>query len=109
MWQAGEIAEADRLAKAAVTLARNLNHPLSLAIGLWYGAFFAQMIEDAPRAHAISAELIEVSSRSNFALPLALGKIIQGWARMQDGDLAGGAGQMERAYNGLIRQSRGPI
>jgi len=101
-WQAGDLARAENLAQEAVALGRDLNHPFSLAISLWFGAFLAQMIGDARRAHEASAELIDVASRHTFALPLAVGQIIQGWAMTQDGNLAGGVEQMERAFTGLL-------
>lgn len=101
-WQAGDAHQAKRLSDEAIRLGRDLNHPFSRAISLWYAAFLAQMIGDAAWARSLSDELIELASHNNFPLPLALARIVQGWAQTREGDLAAGAKQMQRVYEGLL-------
>jgi len=95
LWVAGFPDRANALADDGVALARELAHPFSLAVGLWFGGAVKLFRGDAAGCHAFAAELLALSRKRGFKStePHALFQL--GWARMESGETAAGLELME--------------
>jgi adenylate cyclase len=89
-WHFGEIASSHATMAQAISLAKELNDMHGLANALIYAACRAHFEGDAIEVKHCASELIELSTRQNFASFLAAGKIFRGWARSASGDTAEG-------------------
>lgn len=76
---------------AAVTAARALAHPHSLAFALAFDACLHQFTGAAPAALEAAAELELLSDRHEYAYWKAWAQIVRGWAEAAGGDPAGEA------------------
>jgi DNA-binding SARP family transcriptional activator/tetratricopeptide (TPR) repeat protein len=65
----------------AITLARSVGHPYSLAVALAYGSITHQMRGDLPRLSGSVAELRDLCDRYGFAYYREWGLVLAGWAR----------------------------
>jgi hypothetical protein len=70
----------------AISLARAIDHPYSLAVALAYGSITHQMRNDLPRLASTGTELRELCDRYSFAYYRQWALILDGWAA---GDEAG--------------------
>jgi hypothetical protein len=104
LWQAGLPERGATVAEDAIRVARNLGHPYSQSVALWYAGFFAMMAGDAASARAHSEGLAEVAAETRLALPLpaAMSKIIAAWAMTQTGEIGRGAQQMETEFRNFL-------
>ena len=68
-------------AESAVTLARAIDHPYSLAVALAYGSITYQMSRDLPRLRATVGELGQLCGRYGFAYYREWALILDGWSR----------------------------
>jgi tetratricopeptide (TPR) repeat protein len=68
----------------AISLARSIDHPYSLAIALAYGGITYQMRHDLPELREAVAELRELCERYDFAYYREWGLVLDGWARGND-------------------------
>jgi tetratricopeptide (TPR) repeat protein len=80
-WHLGEIASAHANLDEAISLAKGLNDMRGLAIALFFAAVLAQLEGKPAEVERLASELIELSTRQNFAYWRALGVILRGWAR----------------------------
>ncbi|HSX82478.1 MAG TPA: hypothetical protein VLQ80_28450, partial [Candidatus Saccharimonadia bacterium] len=95
LWALGYPAQAVQRSQEALTLARTLAHPFSLAMALAQMAFMQQLRRAYRETGALAEELITLASEQGFPLWLAAGTSQQGWARVwQEQDEAGGIAQM---------------
>jgi predicted ATPase len=79
----------------AISLAKELNETNSLAVALHFAAFLARYEGNPAEVERLASELIELSTRQNFAFWLACGAISHGWARSALGDTAQGIAWIE--------------
>ena len=79
----------------AISLARELNDTQALAIALHFGTFLAQFERNPAEVERLASDLIELSTRQNFALWLAGGEVFRGWARSASGNTAEGISWIE--------------
>src|SRR5260370_15112561 len=79
----------------AIALAKELNDMHGLAEALFFGACLGQYERNAAEVERLASDLIEVSTRQNFASWLAGGVILRGWARSASGDTAEGISWIE--------------
>jgi len=82
----------------AITLAKELNDMHALAQALWYAAVLAHYEHNLSEVQRHSSDLIELSSRHNFATWLAHAHVLRSWLRSVRGDTAEGISCIE---NGL--------
>ena len=61
-----------------------------LALALFYAAYLGHYERNPAEVERLASDLIELSTRHNFALWLAIGAIFRGWARSASGDTAEG-------------------
>jgi serine/threonine protein kinase/tetratricopeptide (TPR) repeat protein len=98
-WHLGEIASSKADMEEAISLAKELNDMNTLALALHWAAMLGNCERNPAEVDRLASELIELSTRHNFALWLAVGALWRGWARSASGDAAEGISWIEQ---GLI-------
>ena len=94
-WHFGEIASCRPTMAEAISLAKELNETNSLAAALHFAAFLARYERNPAEVERLASNLIELSTRQNFAFWLACGTISRGWGRTVSGDTAQGISWIE--------------
>jgi tetratricopeptide (TPR) repeat protein len=89
-WHLGEIAPCHTAMAEAISLSKELNDMNALAMALAWGAGLAYYERDPAEVDRLASDLIELSTRHNFAYWLAIGAIYRGWAHSASGDPAEG-------------------
>jgi serine/threonine protein kinase len=89
-WHFGEIAACHALMDEAISIAKERKDMNSLAMVLTWAAALDQFERNLAEVDRLASELIELSTRHNFAFWLAVGQIYRGWARSASGDTAEG-------------------
>ena len=79
-WLLGHDDEALAASQEAITMARAIGHPYSLAVALAYGAITCQMRHDLPGLRAVVDELRELCGRLDFAYYREWVLILDGWS-----------------------------
>lgn len=94
-WNLGYAEKADGHAKAALDLARRLEHPPSLALALWFigGAFAAR--GDSASALTTAEELLRLSEEQKLVQTRASAQVIGGWALAQEGQAEEGIKELQ--------------
>ena len=95
-WHLGEIASSDATMAESIALAKELKDMHALAVALHFAAHLAHYERDPAEAESLASELIELSTRYNFAQRLAEGGIHRGWARSAFGNAAEGIQWIEQ-------------
>jgi serine/threonine protein kinase/predicted ATPase len=103
-WHSQEIAFCHATMKEAISLAKELNDTHALANALFDSAQLAYYERNVSEVERLASEVIELATRHNFALWLAIGSILRGWARSASGETAEGISWIE---NG-IREYQAP-
>jgi predicted ATPase len=85
LWQLGYPDQALQHSQEARTLAQEVSHPYSLAHALVYVAFVHQCRREAPAAHEQAAAATTLATEQGFALYLAWGTVLRGWASAMQG------------------------
>jgi predicted ATPase len=67
----------------------------ALAVALNFAAYLAHYERDPLEGERLTSELIELSTRHNFAFFLAGGRVLRGWARSASGDTVEGLASIE--------------
>jgi DNA-binding SARP family transcriptional activator len=80
-WLLGHDDEALSACHDSIKLARSIDHPYSLAVGLAYASMLHQMRRDMPEMRRTVAELNELCQRYDFAYYREWGLILDGWSR----------------------------
>jgi tetratricopeptide (TPR) repeat protein len=93
-WHSGETASANAAIEEAISQAKELNDMHGLAVALLIAAILAQAGKPA-EAERLASEVIELSTRQNFAQWLAAGVILRGWARSVLGNTTEGIACIE--------------
>jgi hypothetical protein len=94
-WHSGETASAQATIEEAISLAKELNDMHGLAAALLHSAVLAQLGRKPAEVERLASELIELSTRQNFAYWRALGVILRGWARSVLGNTTEGIACIE--------------
>jgi predicted ATPase len=100
-WHLGQIDSSHDSMAAAISLAKELNDMHALTHTLWNAGFLAQFERNPIQAERYASELIELSTRQNFASWLAGAKVGRGWARSVCGDTAEGIAWIEHGIENL--------
>jgi hypothetical protein len=69
----------------------------ALAVALWHAAILAHFVRDSAEVERLASDLIELTTRQNFAQFLAGGEVLCGWARSASGDTTEGLWWIEGA------------
>ena len=84
----------------AIALAKELNDTHALAVALFHGGFLGHFERNPAEVERLASDLIELSTRQNFALWLTAGEIFRGWARSASGSTAEGLAWIEDGIRG---------
>jgi predicted ATPase len=99
-WHCGEIASCQVTMAEAIALAKELNDMHALTTALWNAAILAHFEGNPAQVERLASDLIELTTRQNFAQFLAGGEVFRGWARSSCGDTAEGLAWIERGTAG---------
>ena len=75
---------------AAITEARELAHPPSVAVGLTFGARLLSLVGDNAALDEQVDQLVAVTTEQGFPQWRALGTIFRGWVKVENGDVTAG-------------------
>jgi hypothetical protein len=78
-WEFGEIASCQAMMDEGISVAKELNDKNSLAIALNFAANLAANERNPAQVDRVASELLELSTRHNFAHWLPLAEIYRGW------------------------------
>jgi tetratricopeptide (TPR) repeat protein len=95
-WHLGEIASCQASIAEAISLAKELNDNNALAIALVWAAGMAVNERNPAKVDRLASDLIELSTRNNFAFWLASGTVHRGWARSASGNAVEGIPWIEQ-------------
>jgi predicted ATPase len=96
LWYLGFPAQALQHSQAARTLAQEVAHPLSLVQALALAASVHQYRREVPAAHDQAAAAMTLATAQGFALWLARGTILHGWALALRGQSEAGLAAMRQ-------------
>jgi predicted ATPase len=94
-WHLGETASCQAAIAEAISLAKALDDMNALALALHFGAYLAHYERNPTEVERLASDLIELSTRHNFAFWLAGGEIFTGWARSASGSTEEGIARIE--------------
>jgi predicted ATPase len=94
-WHLGEIASCEATMAQATSLAKELNDMYGLAQALFSAGLIAHFARHPGEVERLASDLTELSTRQNFALWLAGGEVLRGWARSACGETAEGIAWIE--------------
>jgi hypothetical protein len=89
-WHSGEIASCQATMAEAISLAKELKDTHTFAEALFVAAILCSCQRYPAEVERYASDLIELSTRQNFAYWLAIGAILRGWARSASGSTAEG-------------------
>jgi predicted ATPase len=99
LWLLGYPDQALERANEALALAQNLQHPYTLARGLYYTIFLHQLRREWQVVSERVATAITVATAHQVALVLALGPIMRGWALAMQGQGTEGLTQLRQGLD----------
>lgn len=98
-WLTGRQDQALRSAEAAVSLARRLSHPLSLAFALTFAGWHRIFCRDYAGVAPISEELMQFCGVQKIIIFLAHARMLASWQACDQGDAASGLPGMRGALD----------
>jgi DNA-binding winged helix-turn-helix (wHTH) protein/predicted ATPase/type II secretory pathway predicted ATPase ExeA len=84
LWLLGYPEQAVRRSQEAITLARRISHPFSLAHAFFSAAKVQQLARDQQATRQAAEELFAFATEQGFAVHAAGGMILQGWALIEE-------------------------
>jgi predicted ATPase len=100
-WHFGEIASCQATMAEAILLAKELNDMHGLAVALIFSGILAHLARNPAEVERLASDVIEMSTRQNFAMWLAGGTVLRGWARSAFGNTAEGISWIEDGVEDL--------
>ncbi len=94
-WYFGEIASCQATMAEAISLAKELNDMHALAVALCNAGILGHFERNPAKVERLTSDLIELSTRHQFAYWLAGGEVLRGWARSVSGDTVEGLAWIE--------------
>ena len=94
-WHLGEIVSCQVTMAEAISLAKELKDMHALAQALWFAAVLGACERNPAEVERLTSDLIELSTRQNFATWLPGGVVLRGWARSASGAAAEGLAWIE--------------
>ncbi len=89
LWILGEVEQVDTLAREAIGMARELEHPYTLVFALVFLSWLYSAARNAKRTRELTDEAIALSTQYSFELGLAWATTSQGWALADTGQEEG--------------------
>jgi tetratricopeptide (TPR) repeat protein len=99
-WHFEEIPSCRVTMAEAISLAKELNDMHALTVALWNAAVLAHFESNPAQVERLASDLIELTTRQNFAQFLAGGEVLRGWARSSSGATAEGLAWIEGGIEG---------
>jgi predicted ATPase len=99
-WHFDETARCHATMAEAISLAKELNDMHALAQALFWAMILGHLEGNPAEVARLASDLIELSTRQNFAFWLPGGKIFRGWARSASGSTAEGIAWIEDGIRG---------
>jgi serine/threonine protein kinase len=100
-WHIGEIAACRTAMAKAISLAKELNDMHGLAVALIFAGILVHLEHNPVEVERLASDVIELATRQHFALWLAGGAVLRGWARSALGDTAQGISWIEKGIEDL--------
>jgi hypothetical protein len=94
-WHFGEITSCQATMAEGISLAKDLNDMHALAVVLCWAATLGHFERNPAIEERFASDLIELSTRHQFAYWLAGGEVLRGWARSACGDTTEGLSRIE--------------
>ncbi len=94
LWQLGNAEQAARKSEEALTSARQVSHPFSMAIALAYAAMLHVFQREIGRALARADEAAAVCRKHGFTYYLSVAEILAGWAMAMSSDAETGVARL---------------
>jgi predicted ATPase len=94
-WHLAQIASSQATIAESMSLARELNDTHALAFALYFAGWLAYFEGNPSEVERFASDLIELSTRQNFAFWLAIGSVLRGWPRSASGKTAEGLSWIE--------------
>ena len=95
------------LSEAAVALAKRVEHPVSLALALFWAGLVHFERGETDRMRERAGEVVDLAERLGFPMFLGAGKVFRGWARVELGEAEAGLAEMQQAMVELARIGSG--
>lgn len=86
LWILGEVDKVDAMLQEAIQMARELEHPFTLAFALGTACWISSTLHEADRTLSLADEAIAISTKYSFDLGLAWAMSSKGWALAEMGD-----------------------
>jgi predicted ATPase len=96
LWSLGYPDQALQRSREALTWAQELGHPFSLAYAMCFAGMLCQLCRDVQAAQEQATAEMALCAEQGFALYLARGTILQGWAIAEQGQGVAGLAQMRQ-------------
>src|SRR5262249_51561197 len=96
LWSLGYPAQALQSNHTAVALAHELAHPLPVAFVLAFTARLHQLRREGPLAQERAEAALTLADEQGFALFVAWGTILRGWALAEQGQVEEGIAQIQQ-------------
>lgn len=97
LWILGEVDQVEALSREAIGMARQLEHPFTLAFTLASVCWISSALRDADRTLGLAREAVAISTKHSFEVGLAWAMSSQGWALAETGHEEG----LTKLVNGL--------
>lgn len=97
LWILGEVDQVEALSQEAIGMARELEHPFTLAFTLGAVCWISSTLRDADRTLGFADEAVAISAKYSFEVGLAWAMSSQGWALFEKGREEG----LTKLVNGL--------
>ena len=94
-WHFAQIDSSQATIAGSMSLARELNDTHALALALYFAACLGRFERNPSEVERCASDLIELSTRQNFAFWLAMGSVLRGWVRSASGETAEGLSWIE--------------
>jgi hypothetical protein len=98
-WNFGAITSCHATKAEAISLAKELDDRHGIAVALWHAAVLDCLARNPAEVECLTSELMELSTRQNFALWLGGGAVLRGWARSVSGSTAQGLSWIEEGLS----------
>jgi predicted ATPase len=89
------------LSETTVALAKRLDHPLSVAIALFFAGVVHLQRGELGSLRRCSDETVSLAERFGLPLYLGLGRVLRGCSRVEAGEVEAGIAEMEQAVGEL--------
>jgi hypothetical protein len=94
-WHIGQTDSCKATMAGAIPLAKDLNDMPALAVALFFAAHVAHFEGNRGEVERLALNLVELSTRQNFAVWLPIGAILRGWACCASGNTNEGIAWIE--------------